>query len=90
MSTTGTNGPATPPPRLPADEAERIWRARDRYRAKSFLHGLAVLASAIVILCILTFLFGCQDMSRSVAKLTGCQDQALDKGYCRMPKAVQP
>jgi len=49
-----------------------------------------VLASAIVILCILTFLFGCQDMSRSVAKLTGCQDQALDKGYCRMPKAVQP
>ncbi len=90
MLKTVNTTPSTPQPRRTADEAEIIWRARDRYRAKRALQAWGILAGAVVLLCVLGFLSGCQDMSRSVAKLTGCEDRALDAGYCHMPKAVQP
>lgn len=42
-----------------------------------------VLLLALVLGGLLT---GCQDMSRTVARMTGCDDQAIDAGYCHMPK----
>src|SRR5712691_6420311 len=55
------------------------WLCRQGWRGRTLL----------LVLVLGGLLAGCQDMSRGVLRLTGCDEQAIDYGYCHMPKEVK-
>jgi len=45
--------------------------------------------SLLVVVLLGSALAGCQEMNRAMLKLNGCEDQAIEQGYCHMPKEAQ-
>ena len=43
----------------------------------------------LLVLVLGGLLAGCQDMSRGGLELTGCDERAIDYGYCHMPKEAK-
>jgi hypothetical protein len=70
-----------------------IWQLQDgaRWAGRWSLGKLCRWWQGLVVLLVLgSLVAGCADVSRGVLKLTGCEDEAIDAGYCHMPKERKP
>lgn len=44
----------------------------------------------LMLVLLVSLTSGCADVGRQALLLSGCEAQAMDQGYCHLPKEVKP